>query len=221
VKPKPWSFSIISEFANCPWQYHEKRISKTVVEAKSAEQLWGTNVHKVFENRQRYQRPLPHDLREHEPYMAKIEAWAGTLGVESQIALNKKILPCGYWDDDAWFRGVMDFCKIDGATARLVDYKTGKRKEKWEQLMMVAIYIFIKYPAVQTIDARFYWTVDKTDSRKVWGRAETPALWGSFIGDLKQFAQAFKTDTWQKRPSGLCPWCPVTSCEFWKPRRAH
>jgi hypothetical protein len=40
------------------------------------------------------------------------------------------------------------------------------------------------------------------------------------VPDLKQYATAFKTDVWQPRQSGLCNgWCPVTECEFWKPKR--
>ena len=39
-------------------------------------------------------------------------------------------------------------------------------------------------------------------------------------GLFPQYAQAFKTDTWQPRPSGLCNgWCPVKTCEFWQPKR--
>ena len=57
-------------------------------------------------------------------------------------------------------------------------------------------------------------------TKKVWGRAEIEALWNLFIGDLRQYAEAFKGDVWQPRPSGLCNgWCPVKTCAHWKPRR--
>ena len=45
-------------------------------------------------------------------------------------------------------------------------------------------------------------------------------IWKKFIPDLRQYAEAFKTDTWQPRQSGLCNgWCPVKECEFWKQKR--
>jgi hypothetical protein len=104
--------------------------------------------------------------------------------------------------------------------ARLVDYKTGKKREKWEQLAMNAVHVFASYPFVDLIDARYYWTVDQTESRKVWHRSEVPMLWDMVLGDLRQYAEAFKSETWQPRPSGLCNgWCPVTSCSHWKPKR--
>ena len=51
-------------------------------------------------------------------------------------------------------------------------------------------------------------------------RDQIDQLWAPFIGDLKQYMQAFREDIWQPRQSGLCNgWCPVTDCEFWKPKR--
>jgi hypothetical protein len=48
------------------------------------------------------------------------------------------------------------------------------------------------------------------------------ALWSKFVPDLRQYMEAFKTETWQARPSGLCNgWCPVTECEHWKPKKVR
>jgi hypothetical protein len=51
-------------------------------------------------------------------------------------------------------------------------------------------------------------------------RDQIGAVWGEFLPNLKQYAQAFKEDIWQPRQSGLCGgYCPVTDCEFWRPKR--
>lgn len=215
AKPLPWSHTSLTEFVSCPKQFYHKRVVKDVVEEKGAQQLWGINVHKAFEDRQATKVPLPIDLQEHEPYMAKIEAWEGHFFTEQKIALDKRGRPVNnFFDPDVWYRGVIDWTKLVGKTARIIDYKTGKKKEKWEQLMMNAIWTFLTYPEIDVVDARFYWTVDKTESRKVWGRAEMEMLWGFFIGDLRQYAEAFKSETWQPRPSGLCAkWCSVLTCD--------
>ena len=116
----------------------------------------------------------------------------------------------------------MDYEKVDvpNGLARIVDYKTGKKKAKWEQLAMNAVHTFASHPEIERIDARFYWTVDQSEDRKVWGRAEIPMLWDMVLGDLRQYAEAFKTETWQPRQSGLCKgWCPVTKCNHWSPKR--
>ena len=221
MKPLPWSHTSLTEFINCPKQFYHKRVAKDVVEEKGQAQLWGINVHKAFEDRQAIRQPLPLDLADHEPYMARIESWDGHFFTEQKIALDKRGRPVNdFFSKDVWYRGVIDWTKLVGITARIIDYKTGKKKEKWEQLMMNAIWTFLTYPEVDVVDARFYWTTDKTESRKVWGRNEMDLLWGNFLGDLRQYAEAFKSEVWQPRTSGLCHgWCPVTKCPHWKPKR--
>ena len=220
VKPLPWSHSGLEDFKNCPKAFHEKRVTKVVTDVKGEEQLWGINVHKSFEDRQATRTALPLDLAVHEKYMLKMEAWEGHFFTEQKIALDRKAQPCHYFAPDVWYRGVTDYLKLHEKLARLVDYKTGKKKEKWEQLMMNAVHVFTAHPEVELVDARFYWTVDQTESRKVWGRGDIPLLWGSVLADLKQYAEAFKSDVWQPRPSGLCNgYCLSTKCSFWKPKR--
>ena len=220
--PLPWSHSALEDFKNCPKAYHEKRVTKVVTEVKGAEQIWGITVHKSFEDRLGTRVPLPLDLQEHEPYMRKLEAWGGHIFTETKIALDRRGQPCHYFARDVWYRGVTDvqIVRNDEATLNLVDYKTGKKKEKWEQLMMNAIHSFANFPKINIIDARFYWTTDQTESCRVWGRADIPMLWDAFLGDLRQYAEAFKSDVWQPRPSGLCHgWCLSKTCEHWKPKR--
>lgn len=221
MKPLPWSHSSLSDFVNCPKQFYHKRVVKDVVDVQGPAQIWGVNVHKAFEDRQSVKTPLPLDLQMHEPYMQKLERWEGHFFTEQKIALDKRGQPISdFFAKDVWYRGVVDYTKLVGSTARIVDYKTGKKKEKWEQLMMNAIHCFISHPEIEVVDARFYWTTDMTESRKVWGRNEMDALWGNFLGDLRQYAEAFKSEVWQPRTSGLCHgWCPVKTCSHWKPKR--
>ena len=224
MKPLPWSHSALSDFKNCPKQYHHKRVLKDLPpEVKGPQQLWGLNVHKEFEDRQGIRQPLPLYLRIHEPFMKTMEGWPGTFMVERRIALDKRALPISdYFSRDVWYRGVMDYEKInpDESAAKLVDYKTGKKKEDWSQLAINAVHTFASHPNVNIVDARFYWTVDQTVSRKVWNRDEIPMLWGMVLGDLRQYAEAFKADVWQPRTSGLCHgWCPVTKCDHWRPKK--
>lgn len=223
MKPLPWSFSTLTEFINCPYAYYRKRVVKDVVEEKKDDhQDWGLWVHQQFEYRQKHPKyQLPEELTIHEPYMKMLSEKPGQVETELKIALNRSLQPCDGRDwDNVWYRGVIDWRKIDGDVATLTDYKTGRPKQAFEQLAMFALHTFIEYPDVRLVDARYYWTVDTTVTRRVWGRDEQPLLWAMFSGDLKQYAQAAKTDTWQKRPSGLCyGWCLVKDCPNWKPKR--
>lgn len=225
TNPLPWSTTAIDDFANCPWAYREKRVLKKVREVKGEPQIWGDYVHKSFEMRQGAQQPLPLDLMGHKPFMEKLDKIPGLVPfVEQKIALNKKLQPCEFFDPDVWYRGVMDWQKHDMPQkfVSVVDYKTGKPHKKWRQLYIYALHTFIAHPSVELVDVRFYWTRDCSETRKVMGRADIEMMWGEFMGDLRQYKDAFKSDVWQKRPGGLCNgWCPVTDCEHWKPKRSR
>lgn len=223
MKPLPWSFSSLDDFKNCPRAYHAKRVIKTVQEEKSEAMIWGERVHKHFEDRQAVGTPLPPELAEHEPYMQRLQDKPGEAFTELKIGFNKRAQPCEFFDADVWWRGVIDYLKVDreAGWAFIVDYKTGKPHQKFDQLQLFALHTVAVYPEVTTLYLQFYWTKTTDVSRMAYTREEVQKLWAKFIPDLKQYAEAFKTDTWQPRQSGLCHgWCPVTDCEFWKPRRS-
>jgi hypothetical protein len=220
VTPAPWSFSRLKSFKNCPRSFYEKSVAKSVVEEKGEATIWGEVVHKHFEERLADGVVLPTHLTQFEPTMEWIEKQPGDILVEAQIALNTSAHPCGYWDKDVWFRGVIDVAKVDTTEAFVRDWKTGKSHNDFTQLNLFAIHTFLAYPSVQRIRAEYYWTQTMTRTGQTFERAEMHKLWKPFIGDLRQYAEAFHTDQWQPRQSGLCRgWCPVVDCEFWSPRR--
>jgi hypothetical protein len=205
--PLPWSHTALQDFISCPKAYYEKRVAKSIPWTQGEEAKWGERVHKAFEDRlciRGYE--LPSELQIHEDYLQGLLNKNGVLFAEQNIALNKRAQPCSYHDKDVWYRGKIDVTIVDNdaACCSVVDFKTGKKREKWSQLAEYAIWAFAMYPKIKLCDVRFYWTVQGDESRKVWSREEVPALWDMIIPDLKQYLQAFKTDTWQARPSGLC-----------------
>lgn len=215
MRPLPWSHSALEDFKNCPRAYHAKRVEKSVVETKGEATIWGEKVHKHFEERLKDGVVLPSELETHEAFIAELEALPGAQLIEHRIALNLSGQPCEFFADNVWYRGVIDYAKINGSHARVIDWKTGKVHQKLQQLYLFALHTFIAHPEIETIRSEFYWT----QARSTWGvncdRSRIPELWGAFLPDLKQYAQAFQTDTWQPRPSGLCKrHCPVTDCEF-------
>lgn len=224
-KPLAWSYSALSDFVNCPRAYFEKKVAKSVQEAPSEQMIWGNKVHKHFENRMKHGTPLPDILSEHEPYMQELERIGQSEPLvakftETKIGLNKALKPCGFFDRDVWWRGVIDYGMVGQKSARLVDYKTGKKKDDFKQLTIFALHTFIQYPHVEGVDVCFYWTKTKDESAKGFHRREMGDMWAEFIPDLKQYKEAFATDTWQPRQSGLCHgWCPVEDCEFWRPKK--
>jgi hypothetical protein len=219
--PKPWSHSALDDFKNCPRAYHEKKVLKSVVETKGEATIWGEVVHKHFEDFLTDGVALPPEVAMHEPFLLRLlDMPHQHRFVEERIALDRNADPCEFFHDNVWYRGVIDFGVVNGEHARLVDHKTGKHHSKFGQLKLFALWVFAKYPEVQSARCEYYWTQTMTLNGETYTREQVPQLWAGFIPDLKQYADAFKTDTWQPRQSGLCRgWCPVTDCEFWEPKR--
>jgi hypothetical protein len=224
MKPLPWSPSALDTFRNCPEQYHHRYVLKDLPpEEDSAEQTYGKRVHEAFADRQRPKRvKLPDDLAIHEPFMQKLAVQEGNALIEHKAALAKNLETCEWGDKSVWCRMIIDYLRVDARErhACLVDYKTGKPHKKFNQLVIYALWAFAEFGYFDTIDVMFYWTKDRTFDVKTWSRDDVPKLWGELVGDLRQYREAFRTDTWQMRQSGLCNgWCPVIGCKYWRPKR--
>jgi len=220
MKPKPWSISTLDNFANCPKQYHEIKVLKSVQEVEGDAAKWGNRVHDAAEANLRDGTPLDPELHHYVPYLESLKKLPGTPHVEKKLALTVSLQPCDFFSPHVWVRGKCDYLTIDGTLARGVDHKTGKRKPRSRQMVLMALLIFHHYPEVQTVRTAFFWLKTGEKDTGKYERADIPAMWNMFVVDLQQYKQAFATDTWQPRQSGLCyGWCPVTKCEFWKPKK--
>lgn len=219
----PITPSSLDCFVTCGLQYYHKYVAKDLPqEPPTPQQAYGDRVHKAFEHRLDDEKPLPPDLVQHEPFLARLEARAGVHWCEAEVALGKDLAPTRYDDPNRFWRGKIDFRKVDRDDPRavIVDYKTGKPFDKWTQLGQYALHTFAQFPKVNLVDARFYWTQTATVTRKVWGREDISAIWALITPDLKQYTLAHKSDVWQARPSGLCyGYCSFKSCDHWHPPR--
>lgn len=218
--PLAWSYTSLSDFINCPRQFYEKRVIKSVKEDESEQMLYGNYVHKAFELRQQNGTPLPSDLAQHEAFMQVLARHEGQHFTEKKVALSRSVTPCSFFAKDVWWRGVIDYHKISNYVVSITDYKTGKVHRDFKQLKLFALWVFAEYPQVTVVNTQYYWTQTRTCTGEQYTRDQVRALWREFVPHLAQYKEAFQTDTWQPRPSGLCNgWCPVTACEFWKPKR--
>lgn len=225
MKPRPWSPSGLAEIKNCPKQFHETRILRRFKQERNTYNDWGDRVHTAFE-KFFLSTPIPEELKAHEDYLGKLHDKRGPYWLEQKVAFNKRAEPCS-WDEPEetlWARFKIDYLKVDLKSeppiAYVVDYKTGKQKDDFTQLVIYALWTFAKHP-VDLVDVRYYWTQTETETRKVYGREEVPALWEKIMPDLLLWRDAFRNETWQARQSGLCKgWCSVTDCQFWEPKRS-
>lgn len=222
MKPQAWSHTALNNFLTCPRQFYHLRVAKDVQDSKNEAALWGDRVHKAFEARLRDGTALPPELGIYEGYCAAIakQAEGKTLLVEQQYAIDRNLQPCDWFSKEVWCRGIVDVLVVNGARAKVLDHKTGKRKPDFRQLKLFALLTFIHHPQVDTVDTAFSWIKERALDSEVFTRDQIPALWQEFLPDLQAYRTAFKTETWTPRESGLCRgWCPVKQCMFYKDKR--
>jgi hypothetical protein len=218
-KPIPWSYSSLSKFSTCPHQFYETRVLGNFQDEPGEAALWGTYVHKQIENAVEHGTAMPENTKKYAP-----QVWAAIGGnlkqvhAEVKLAIDTKFNPVE-WSSGRWCGSISDILKEEDDVAYVIDWKLGKIKIT-HQLKLNVLMVFHNKPHINTVHTSFEWLQFGQRTREVFTRDQVPQLWDVFMNDLKQYAQAFRTDTWQKRPSGLCQgWCPVTTCPNWRPKR--
>lgn len=215
-----WSFSSLEQFRNCPRQYQAERVTKEVPYKETPQTKQGNWLHKMFEDYIAQGRALPPELREFQPMLDRMKAqWPG-LHAERKLAINAQFQPVDYFAKDVWCRGKVDAWSVDGAVCRVADWKTGKRKHDYDQLLLMALLTMCQFPEVERVIAGFYWTRDRKFDVEKFDREHWHSYWERFVPDVKRLERAMQLNVWQEQPSGLCNgWCPVESCTYWRPRR--
>tara|TARA_R110002049_G_scaffold105515_2_gene252353 strand:+ start:92 stop:763 length:672 start_codon:yes stop_codon:yes gene_type:complete len=221
-KQLAWSYSTLTNFETCPYQYYRLKVKKDVKEAPSQAMQDGIRQHEALEHRVAKGRPLPPDMKQWEPMCRKLVDSPLDVRCETPIALTPDLKRTEYFAKDVWLRAKIDVEVVVSPThMRFIDYKTGKRKKDSQQLMLFAAVGFAIYPDVDTIDTAFYWLPDKAVDKERFTRERDEAfIWGEFEPRVIAMEEARKNETFPCKPSGLCRgWCPVKDCEHWEPKK--
>lgn len=214
MKAFSWSFSKLKNFETCPKKHYEVDLAKNYKE-ESEHLLWGNTVHKALENAVLGRAPLPIEMKSYEKFVLSIQRANGKIEVEKQFALDKNFSPCPYFDKSAWYRGKADVIVLNGANALAVDWKTGKIQKDSVQLMLMAQCIFAHYPEVQTVRTMYVWLQEDAVSTEDFDRQEVANSWIGLLLRVKLMQEAYDTQTYHPKPSGLCrKHCPVVSCPY-------
>ena len=163
---------------------------------------------------------LPSDMIRLEPLCAKILSVPNAeITAEQKIALTPNLKETTYFAKNVWLRGVIDLSIIRGTTARVIDYKTGKRKVDPTQLKLFAAMLFAIRPNLKRVKTSFWWLKTRETDHDEFTVDEAPLIWQEMEPRVSRMHLAYEVDEWPKRQSGLCRgWCPVKDCEFWEPK---
>lgn len=218
TKPS-WSFSSIRAFDKCPKQYYHTKVIKDYQEDFQTEPiLYGNEFHAAAED---YVSGSVDTLDPRFDYaqsaLDRLKGMKGEKLCEYKMGLTANLEPCGFFDDDVWFRGVSDLTILDreSGVAKVIDYKTGKSAKYADkgQLELMALATFKHFPEVKTVKGGLLFVVCKAFIKDTYTIDRESELWQKWLMEYAKLEKAYEVDVWNPRPTGLCKaHCIVTEC---------
>ena len=211
-----WSYSSLGLFQQCPRKYYHLRVLKDIKEPETTAILYGKEVHLALEEYIRDGKPVPVQFKEFTEIADMLKAMPGDKLCEYKMGLTKDIQACGFFDENVWFRGVADLLIINGDTARVIDYKTGKSSEfaDKKQLELMALAVFKHFPKVRTVKAGLIFLVANDFVKADFEKKDAPITWLKWIQETDRLEEAHEVNVWNPKPNFTCrKYCLVKDCE--------
>jgi hypothetical protein len=213
VKTPTWFHSFLASFAVCEHQAYRQYVARDVPWEENPALLAGRAAHEALERRLRDGASLPPDQAMRESLCLPIDRFAGEKHFEWRLGLKEDGSPCGFHDPAVWGRGVLDVALLNGETAMLLDWKTGKVREDPGELAAHAVLLHAHRPALRRIVGRYVWLM--TGALGVpHDVSDTPLKLASVRQTMERVKINMRGNTWQKKENALCGWCSVRDCEF-------
>lgn len=161
--------------------------------------------------------PLPAQFEFLKPTLDALLEKKGTKHAEVKMALTRSLEPCDWRAPDVWVKGIADLLVLDEeeSLAWVVDYKTGSNKYPDKgQLDLMSLMVFALYPNIEKVNSALLFVVKNSVVKHKLERSQTEALWWQYRERTGRIESSISTGVWNPKSSGLCPWCPVKSCEY-------
>jgi hypothetical protein len=144
----------------------------------------------------------------------------GQVQLEGEWAVNHNWDPVAWGSSDAWCRMKLDALVLeeDGKSARVIDYKTGKRHgneiKHTEQGQIYQLATFLRYPDIEEITVEFWYTDLGQTDRKVYSRVQGTQYFHKYNNRLLAISTC--TDFPPNPNPFSCRWCPYRdgACEY-------
>jgi len=212
-----WSYSSLKDYLNCPKQYYHLKVAKDYIKKPTEQMFYGNAVHKAAEDYVRDGTPLAKNYEQFKTALDALLTIEGTRYPEYKMALDWDRNPCDFDDDKRWVRGIVDLLIVDGEFAYIVDYKTGNNKyPDPKQLKLMALMTYAHFPTVDKIKAGLLFITRNSFVQEAYVRNDIGKLWSEFTPSLERLKLAYENSIWPPTPNGLCGWCPVSSCKFYR-----
>jgi hypothetical protein len=212
-----WSYSGLKKFESCPRQFYHIKVTKEYEEPPTEATHYGTEFHTAAELYIRDGVALPAHFMFAKDVLDKLNAMTGEKFCEHEMGITEDLKPCGFDAPKAWWRGIADLIIVnhDSGVARVVDYKTSKNAKYADrgQLELMALAIFKHFPLIEVVHAGLLFVISKDFIREKYTLDQQDRLWVKWFKAHGRLQEAYESDSWNARPSGLCKkHCVVLSC---------
>ncbi len=210
-----WSYSSLDLFIQCPHKYYRLKVKKDIKEPTSEHLVYGLDVHKAAEDYIKEGKPIPEKFAFIKPLLDRLNAYEGEKLCEYRMGLTRNLEPCGFFDKGVWWRGVADLIILNGDSAKIVDYKTGKSSKHADtkQLEILSLAVFKHFPQVKRIKGGLLFVVANEFVKGDFDAEKSDIYWQRWLTNTGQLEKAFEFDVWNARPNFTCKkWCPVKDC---------
>jgi len=220
MKIRPYSFSGISTFNDCPKKFKLNYVDKIRIDDDAYPLRRGRYLHESLEFHNTDNKANESDLNPQElsecketlQIFSKSKYYKKYLEVpgesELHFALNAELKPVDYTDKEAaLIRGKIDkVISVNDTELVAIDWKSGKvpNPPDYQQLSLYAAYLFVKYPNIKSIYCTYVYLDHDTEIAKTFKREEYSNLILPFIRHIKTIeSQIF----FKANPSWKCNWC--------------
>jgi|TARA_R100000479_G_scaffold142490_2_gene78187 hypothetical protein len=214
-KIAPWSYSKAKSFETCPKQFYHEKILREYPFIETEAIRYGNLFHTAAEKFIRDGTPIPEKFSFAIPVLESLRDRYGEKHCELKMGLTEDLEPCGFFDKNVWFRGVVDLLIVADDRAWVIDYKTGKsaRYADVGQLELMAMATFKHFPTVKKINAGLLFVVSDEFIREKYFSFDADSLWDKWLTRYQTMQAAADNDVWNPIPSGLCRnHCQVVVC---------
>ena len=212
-----FSYSKISTYKQCPYKFKLLYIDKIGKPVVNEALIKGSKIHTLLENYESVINQYTENPQNLEYLGIVLEFAKSDIGHD---ILNKQSIRehCVKFDKDlnandslskkeTYLIGYIDRINLSSGI-ELIDYKTGKYKDPkfqdFEQLSIYGLYMFSKYPDVESILLRYVYVEHCRENSKLITRADSAIIKQLLINDLNQIQNEVE---YPKKPQKLCDWC--------------
>jgi len=213
-----WSYSSLKTFEQCAKKYYHLKVLKDVKDEGSEATIYGNEAHKAAEDYVSAGTPLPARFSYMQKTLDALLAIPGEKYCELKLGVELSdtgYLPCDFFGEEVWWRGIADLLIINEDIGYLVDYKTSKNAKyaDTKQLDILAAAVFTRFPQLRKLKSALAFVVSNEFVKKEHTSDLRKSYFATFTPELDRLSVAEDTGVWNANSGPLCKFCPVTTCE--------